>query len=300
MSIGRLLCHLGAMGYVKETGDDEYQPTNFSKSLSLDIIGDAYLAVPASTGASQLRLHEYSRKRGWVNPTDSGDASLQYACKTDKQFFDYIASLGYGEHFNNHMRGYRLGRKPWVAPGFYPVKERLVDGFVGGDDTPLIVDIGGSVGHDMEQFHEYHPDAPGKLIVQDLQRVIDGIKNINLVVTPMAYDFLTEQPVKGARAYYMHSVLHDWPDHVCEKILARVKDAMKPGYSRLLINENVIPSTGAWWETSALDLTMMAILGATERTEGNWHDLIEKAGLKIVKIWSGGRGVESLIEVELA
>lgn len=98
----------------------------------------------------------------------------------------------------------------------------------------------------------------------------------------------------------MHSVLHDWPDDVCEKILARVKKAMKPGYSRLLINENVIPTTGAWWESSALDMMMMACFSAQERTETDWRTLLEKkAGLKIVKIWSAGRGVESLIEVEL-
>jgi hypothetical protein len=106
--------------------------------------------------------------------------------------------------------------------------------------------------------------------------------------------------VAGARAYYMHSCLHDWPDDVCESILARVKEAMRPGYSKLLINENVVPTTGAWWEESALDMTMLALLSARERTEADWRELIErKAGLRIVNIWSGGRGVESLIEVEL-
>jgi hypothetical protein len=42
---GRLLRHLGAMGYITETGADEYQPNNFTKSLSIDIIGDAYIAL---------------------------------------------------------------------------------------------------------------------------------------------------------------------------------------------------------------------------------------------------------------
>ncbi|KAJ5488051.1 O-methyltransferase family 2 [Penicillium expansum] len=43
---------------------------------------------------------------------------------------------------------------------------------------------------------------------------------------------------------------HNWSDDVCEIILARVKEAMKPGYSRLLINENVVPNTGVHWETT--------------------------------------------------
>jgi hypothetical protein len=33
------------MGYVTETGEDEYKPTNYSKALSLDIIGNAYIAM---------------------------------------------------------------------------------------------------------------------------------------------------------------------------------------------------------------------------------------------------------------
>lgn len=52
--------HLGAMGYIKETSLDEYQPTNFSKSLSLPMIGDGYIAmsVELSTSSSgSLPLH---------------------------------------------------------------------------------------------------------------------------------------------------------------------------------------------------------------------------------------------------
>lgn len=98
----------------------------------------------------------------------------------------------------------------------------------------------------------------------------------------------------------MHSVLHDWPDDVCKNILARITEAMKPGYSKLLINENVIPSTGAYWESSALDMVMLTLFCSKERTEADWYHLLENvAGLKIVKIWAGGKGVESLIECEL-
>jgi hypothetical protein len=97
----------------------------------------------------------------------------------------------------------------------------------------------------------------------------------------------------------MHSVLHDWPDNLCHKILANITAAMKPGYSKLLINENVIPDTGAYWETTSLDLIMMEI-GSGERTERQWQTLLESAGLNVVKIWTAQRGVESLIECELA
>jgi len=98
----------------------------------------------------------------------------------------------------------------------------------------------------------------------------------------------------------MHSILHDWPDDMCRKILANLIPSLRPGYSKVLINENVIPDTGAYWETTSLDLIMMAI-GSGERTERHWHALLESAGLKIVNIWTAPaqKGVESLIECEL-
>lgn len=98
----------------------------------------------------------------------------------------------------------------------------------------------------------------------------------------------------------MHSVLHDWNDDNCRKILSNIVPAMKRGYSKILINENVIPSTNAYWETTSLDIIMMADFASTERTEKHWYALIESAGLKITKIWTVRRGVESLIECELA
>ena len=74
---------------------------------------------------------------------------------------------------------------------------------------------------------------------------------------------------------------------------------MTPGYSKVLINENVIPDTGAHWQATALDIVMMADFAAKERTERQWHTLIESAGLRIVKIWTVQTSTESLIECEL-
>lgn len=111
---------------------------------------------------------------------------------------------------------------------------------------------------------------------------------------------LTTFYLKGARAYCMHSALHDWTDDDCRKILKNVVPAMKRRHSKVLINENVIPETNAYWETTSLDIIMMADFASTERTAGDCHELVESAGLNIKKIWTAQRGVESLIECELA
>jgi hypothetical protein len=97
----------------------------------------------------------------------------------------------------------------------------------------------------------------------------------------------------------MHSILHDWTDDICLKILANITDAMKPGYSKLLINENIIPDTGAHFEHTALDMMMITLLSSKERTRADWEDLLTRAGLKISGVYTVTRSAESLIECEL-
>lgn len=76
---------------------------------------------------------------------------------------------------------------------------------------------------------------------------------------------------------------------------------MKPGYSKLLINDNVIPDTNAHGEATGLDIFMLVLFSALERTHGNWEALLAEAGLKIVKVWTSKHpNAQSLIECELA
>ena len=103
----------------------------------------------------------------------------------------------------------------------------------------------------------------------------------------------------GARVYFMHSVLHDWPDADCRRILQHIAAAMKVGYSKLLINENVIPDMGASWQVTSLDWIMMGLAASRERTEAQWRELLQSAGLTVVGIWTKEAHVESLIEAVL-
>ena len=96
----------------------------------------------------------------------------------------------------------------------------------------------------------------------------------------------------------MHAVLHDWSDKTSIEILKQVAVVMKRGYSKVLINDVVLPATGTSCYQAALDCLVMQA-SANERTEAMWHKVIREAGLKLVKIWPDGRGYESLIEAEL-
>jgi hypothetical protein len=105
-----------------------------------------------------------------------------------------------GQQFNHHMGGYRQGRPSWMDESdesFFPVQDRLVKGTKSDADAALIVDIGGSIGHDLAEFAVKHPGAPGRLVLQDLPAVLGQIASLDGRIERMAYDFYTEQPVKG-------------------------------------------------------------------------------------------------------
>ncbi len=75
---------------------------------------------------------------------------------------------------------------------------------------------------------------------------------------------------------------------------------MRKGYSKLLIDEMVLPDTNVPPKGAFLDLSMMAIETGAERTSRQWHDLLASAGLRIEKIWPTAYGLEAVIEAELA
>lgn len=93
--------------------------------------------------------------------------------------------------------------------------------------------------------------------------------------------------------------MHDWSDEVCLGILTRTAAAMKAGYSKLLLNEFILPDRGYPLFPAGFDLQMMAMHAAQERTESQWLSLLETAGLKVVKFWIQPGGGEGIIEAEV-
>ena len=74
---------------------------------------------------------------------------------------------------------------------------------------------------------------------------------------------------------------------------------MRKGYSKLLLDEMVLPDTNAPVKGAFFDLSMMALETGSERTLSQWHELLKSTGLRIEKVWSTNSGLESVIEAEL-
>uniref|UniRef100_A0A0D2YHH5 O-methyltransferase C-terminal domain-containing protein n=1 Tax=Fusarium oxysporum (strain Fo5176) TaxID=660025 RepID=A0A0D2YHH5_FUSOF len=261
---------------VIETAEDTYKPTPWVHALTAD---------PALANV-------YGG-----NPTDPNDCNWQFMKGRQENLFqslgaDPVAAREFNDAMESHSK-YNL--TPW--PEVYPT-ESLITG--AKFDRALVVDVGGSKGHDLTKFHLRHSDIPeGSLVLQDLPDILKEL-TIPDTIAVCPHDFFTPQPVKGARAYFMHNVLHDWEDKQACQILKHLADAMEAGYSRLLIHESLVSSAKPLARVTTSDITMMACLAAKERTELEWIKLVESAGLRVLKIWRPLESVESIIEAELS
>ena len=89
--------------------------------------------------------------------------------------------------------------------------------------------------------------------------------------------------VPGARFYYLRNILHDWPTDKAIAILQNLIPALSP-QSAILIDDMLLPNKGVHRYATQQDISMMAALGAQERTREQWEGLVDAAGLQIKEI----------------
>ncbi|KAJ5279539.1 O-methyltransferase [Penicillium angulare] len=227
--------------------------------------------------------HKFLEARDYRSPDDAYETPFQLAYRTKLHYFEWLAQ--------NQQHAFNTGEQ-WYD--LYPFEERL-----GKDaDRVLLVDIGGGKGHDIARFKE-KMNLAGRLIVQDPPEVISDIQPpLAQGIEALTYSWFDVQPVEGAKAYYMRTVLHDWPDKQALQPLQRIRDAMAED-SVLLINENTLLETGIPKFNTSVDLIMITTFSSPERTDKQWLSPLERAQFKVVKVWRAddqGAGANALFE----
>ncbi|KAI1392403.1 putative O-methyltransferase [Hypoxylon trugodes] len=280
----RILRFLSSIGIIDETGERAWKPNPITKAMATEWITATHRVIGGVVVEGAQQAPKYMRENGYRCPVDPHDGPVQYAFQTKLNTYQLMSSMPNAvKDFNVFMENRMRVRSRWLD--WFPVKEYLLKGVDVDKQSVLLVDVAGGNGHDLLEFYQRFPHKQGRLILQDLPPVIDGIKGLDESIERMAYDFFTEQPVKGARCYFYHHILHNWSDEPCLKILHRVKTAMKPGYSKLLLYERIVPEQGAPADHSRSDVVMMTITAGMERTDSQWRELLEKAGFAILNIW---------------
>ncbi|KAJ5916915.1 S-adenosyl-L-methionine-dependent methyltransferase [Penicillium tannophilum] len=292
----RILRLLGANNLLTETADGAYQPMPLALGFAFGSpLPEAIKHFYANMKAS-VNLNEFFESNGYKNPDDAYNTAFQFAYKTKEHHFEWLKSHPEDLHAFNVVMGLNRQIEGGQWFDFYPVEEKL---HVDSNDRVRLIDVGGGLGHDIARLRERFPTLPGRLIVEDLPDVVKDIKTpLGENVEAIGYDMFTEQPVKGAKSYYLRTVLHDWPDKQALKVLERIREAMADD-SILLINENTLPEKDAPEFSIALDILMMEMYGSLERTEKEWVGLLEQAKFKVVKVWrseSQGVGSNALYE----
>ncbi|KAK7992034.1 O-methyltransferase [Apiospora saccharicola] len=299
--VKRISRALVSMGMLGEQGPGLYVPNSFTKLLADKEYAAGIIFNYEISQTSFAKLPEYLRNTKFQNPENALDGPFQYANDNKPAFSWLVEHPDVFEAFHLYIHSLRQHRPSWTD--MYPARERLVEGLKPDGDASAFVDVGGSMGQILQDFRADVPEYTGRLVLQELPEVIavatDKGVGADGRIELQAHDFFSPQPVRGARAYFMRSVMHDWPDAQCRKILAQLKDAMEPGYSRILISDCVVSDEKAAWQHVSLDMFMMNQVSSRERTEREWRALIGGCGLEVIGIYSKGDGNEGLIEVVL-
>ncbi|KAL9083256.1 MAG: hypothetical protein Q9165_008609 [Trypethelium subeluteriae] len=296
--LGRVLKLLGSYEVIYQPSDDHWGSASVSDTFAesrneaalescLDVLTPGWLALP-----------DFLKQHGYRNPTHPTTTSIAKAFNRPHgaSLWDVLETSPHLQAFNTYMKTFNEGHKNWTE--FYPINERLVRGAKEDPEAPIMVDVGGGQGHQAIHLRTKFPHLQGRFIVEDLPQGLP--KDRSGSVEFLEHNILNEQPIKGARLYYLRYVPHDWPQDVCVKFVTRLRQAMIPDYSRLIVNEWVVPTKGASKFMTAQDLNMMSIGGGMERTEELHRDCLERAGLKITGIWHAGDNIsESVIEAQV-
>ncbi|HKP14091.1 MAG TPA: methyltransferase, partial [Blastocatellia bacterium] len=267
-SLYRILRSLAAVGVFTETDAKVFALNPAAELLRAD--------VPHSMRNGVLFMGEEWHWKVWNN--------MMYSAKTGKpawgyvhgaEVFDYFAANPeQAEIFNGAMTDMSMAIAPLVVAAYD----------FSGFET--LVDIAGGHGYMLAQALKASPGLKGVLF--DMPAVIEGAggllerEGVASRVEKISGDFFAAVP-RGADAYMMKHIIHDWDDERAAKILSNIQSVMADG-AKVLIIETVVPAGDEPHFGKLLDLEMLTSPGGVERTESEYRELLAAAGLRLTRI----------------
>jgi hypothetical protein len=150
-----------------------------------------------------------------------------------------------------------------------------------------VVDVGGGRGVVLAALLHRQPDLRGVLADQEnaLPAAQAYLQSAGVAdrVTCAAIDFFDQVPPDGD-VYLLCRVLHDWNDADAVRILETCRADM-PDTARLVVVDAIVPELASDAPAAIrMDLNMMMLLGAGERTAAEVRTLLEAGGFKPERI----------------
>lgn len=227
--------------------------------------------------------------------------NLLHTVKTGENAFTYTYKLPFYEYQSIHPDYAEIFNQSMTSIGVL-VDQAVVEDYDFSVYRTL-ADIGGGQGNLLRQIIRRHTLLQG--ILFDTAAVLTEEVREQWQHDPLGSrvklqigDFFESVPA-DMDAYLMKGIIHNWPDDKVVQIYKTIHRAMK-SQARLLVAEAVIIDGDPLQRARLnLDVNMMVINGAQERTVEQHSQLLEKSGFKITKIVPT-RSFLSVIEAQQA
>ena len=211
---------------------------------------------------------------------------LLESVKTGKSAFECVYDMNLFEYMERNPEANRTFNEAMTSLSSL-VEPTLLTSY-DFSSVHTLVDIGGGSGIFLLPLLRANPYMQG--ILFELPHVIadfkDALESSGLGdrCTLVAGDFFESVPT-GGDLYILKHILHDWDDERCIAILKKCRQAMTSDL-KLLIIERIV-SIGNQPDPAKLnDLEMMAVTpNGRERTQLEFHSLLQAAGFALVKIY---------------
>ncbi|MEJ1198999.1 MULTISPECIES: methyltransferase [unclassified Streptomyces] len=270
-ALARLMRHLAAAGVLEESGPGRYVPTRIGDLLADDDPSRqrSWLDLDQAVGRADLTFLDLREAVRTGSP--------QYEARYGAPFWsDLSADDELGASFDTLMttREDAAFAAPVAAYDWSRARH--------------VLDVGGAPGGLLSAILRAAPEARGTLLdlpgaaARARERIVaagmDG--RIDIV----SGDFFDELPV-SADVVVLSFVLLNWSDTEALRILGRCREALRPGGRIVLLERAEAPPGGTRTSDlyfSVLDMRMLVFLGGRVRTDREWADLADAAGLDIV------------------
>jgi hypothetical protein len=151
-------------------------------------------------------------------------------------------------------------------------------------DASMLVDVGGGRGAMVARLLAELPTLQARVADQPVMAAeadaFFASEGLGERAAGVPSDFFVSVP-DGGDVYTIANVIHDWDDADSVEILRTVREAM-PAHARLLVVEHVLDAPGRsadeQRDVHLVDLHMLVMFGARERTQAEYDELLVAAG----------------------
>ncbi|KAF7889318.1 uncharacterized protein EAF01_010811 [Botrytis porri] len=263
--IGRILRCLESFGAIGGNSSAGYTSSTVPKAFA----NKRHQACLRSWQApGWILIPQFLNDEKYQNSTSSTDTPFAkaYGFKDGATIWQILETTDHMPVMGLWMQSFNDGHKNFLD--IYPAMDRLAIGASTDSESVMMVDVGGGQGHQAITMRKKVLHLSGRYIVTDLAHGLPVNRDESTGVDIMVHDFMTEMPVEG--------------------------------YSKVIINDWIVPAEGASKFMMAQDFNMMASGGGMERTQALHEEYIAAAGLKISGIWKADNEIsESVFDCEL-